>query len=560
MYQIKCDGYVLYDPREEKLVVNNPKCKLEVNTVGEASFQIYATHPFYKHLQKMRSVFEILQDGDTIFRGRMTDESIDFNNSKSVDLEGVMGYFNDSIIRPFKFPDDFTSDPGYIAAEASGNVVAFFLNWIINQHNSQVQGFQRFKIGKVTVTDPNNYISKSSEDYMKTWEVIKTRLFDSSLSGFFCIRYEDDGNYIDYLDDFELVNTQKIKFGENLLDLSSESDASETYSALIPLGKKRNEIDTDSDDQSRLTIESLADGEVTEDIVKKGDTIYSKSAVERFGFIYAPPSESTWEDITEARNLKTKGTQYLIQRAMKFMNTITIKALDLHFSDEEIESFRIYRYIDVKSKPHNTEESYRLTQLDIDIQNPQNTIITLGDTTLSFTDMNSQNKQSVVEKIKNVDRTNDVNLIKKLVDENTKEIKKIADKMYPVGSIYFSVNPENPTDLFGGKWVKWAAGRVPVGVDSSDVNFNDVEKTGGQTEHTLSVEEIPSHDHKIPALSGTTEGIELLSGRIETQTDSFESHSHKVTISESVTGKVGSNKAHNNLQPYITCYMWKRIA
>ena len=96
MYQILCDGYVLYDPRDDDLIVNSPKCKLEVNTVGEASFSIYATHKYYGHLQKLKSVFEILQDGNTIFRGRMTDDTRDFNNIKAVDLEGVMAYFNDS--------------------------------------------------------------------------------------------------------------------------------------------------------------------------------------------------------------------------------------------------------------------------------------------------------------------------------------------------------------------------------------------------------------------------------------------------------------------------------
>jgi hypothetical protein len=56
MYQILCDEYVLYDHRDEKLVVHNPKCKLEVNTVGEGSFTILSTHPFYRTLKKLKSL------------------------------------------------------------------------------------------------------------------------------------------------------------------------------------------------------------------------------------------------------------------------------------------------------------------------------------------------------------------------------------------------------------------------------------------------------------------------------------------------------------------------
>ena len=434
MYQIKCDDYVLYDPRDDDLIVQNPKCILEANTVGEASFSIFADHPYYGHLQKLKSVFAILQDGKPIFRGRMTEDTRDFYNTKLVDLEGVLAFFNDSIIRPFSFPEDFLQDSEYITAAESGNVIEFFLKWLIDQHNSQVQPFQRFKLGNVTVTDPNNYLSRSSTDYPKTWEVLKTKLFESSLGGYLCIRYEEDGNFIDYLADFELTNIQPIKFGENLLDLSSESDASETYSAVIPLGKKKNEIDTGSDDDSRLTIANLPDGDITDDIVKTGDTLYSKSAVERFGFIYAPPSVTTWEDVTEAANLQTKGTEFVIQKATKLSNTITIKAVDLHYSDAEIEAFRIYRYIAIESKPHDQEDMLKLTRLEIDILNPQNTIITIGDTSLSLTDINSGNKQTVLEKVEIIqhqatEQTADITEIQSMMMEQSSSIVSTCEEI-----------------------------------------------------------------------------------------------------------------------------------
>jgi hypothetical protein len=327
----------------------------------------------------------------------MTNNSYDFYNSTFVDIEGAMAYFNDSIIRPFTFPDDFLKNSDYIQAADSGNVVEFFLYWLISQHNSQVQGFQKFKLGKVTVADPNNIVSRSAEEYLKTWEVLKTKLFDSSLGGYLCIRYEEDGNYIDYLADFETTNTQKIIFGENLLDLTSASDASETYTAIIPLGKKKSEIDTKSEDDSRLTIEGLGDGEITSDLVKSGDTIYSKSGVEKYGWIYAPVSETTWDDVTQSKNLRSNGVDYMQNTALKLANTITIKAVDLHYSDAEIASFRIYKYIVVESAPHNHDDKWKLSELDIDIQNPQNTIITLGDTQLSMTDINAGIKQKTEE-------------------------------------------------------------------------------------------------------------------------------------------------------------------
>lgn len=399
MYQIKCDDYVLYDPREEDLVLTEPKCKVEVNTVGEASFTIYANHPYYSTLRKKRSIIEILQDGEAIFRGRITDDTLDFDNVKYVDVEGVLAFFNDSIIRPFAFPGDFTEDEGYIAAAAGGNVIAYFLGWIINQHNAQVDEFQRFKLGNVTVTDSNNYITRSSEDYNKTWDILKTKLFDSSFGGYLCIRYEADGNYIDYLADFEHTNSQPIVYGENLLDLTNESDATETFSAILPRGVDLNADDETASSKNHLTIAELPDGNITDDIVKQGDILYSISARNTYGFVCVPPADSIWEDVTIAKNLQTKAAEYLSSQASKLRNTLTVKAVDLHFSDEDIESFRIYRYVNVESAPHNQQGSYLLTQIDLDIDKPQNTVFTLGDKTLTLTDMNSAKNQDMAQMI-----------------------------------------------------------------------------------------------------------------------------------------------------------------
>lgn len=127
--------------------------------------------------------------------------------------------------------------------------------------------------------------------------------------------------------------------------------------------------------------------------------------------------------------------------------------------------------------------------------------------------------------------------------------QEILDIIYPVGSIYMSVNSTNPKNLFGGTWVAWGTGRVPVGIDTSQTEFASVEKTGGEKTHKLKVSEMPSHDH---GLVNANDGGYDMGFSIKYQARGYDGNFY--------TDSRGGSEAHNNLQPYITCYMWKRTA
>lgn len=424
MYQIKCDGLPLLDLRDEDLIVGSPKINLEVNTVGEGSFYIYDNHPYYGRLKKLKSVFEVSDEIGVIFRGRMTNDSRDFDKCKFVDLEGAMAYFNDSKVRPYSFPEDWLEDEGYIAASTSGNVIEFFLAWLINQHNAQVDEFQRFKLGRVTVTDPNNYLSRSDTKYPSTWDVLKSKLFDSALGGYLCIRYEDDGNYIDYLSEFELTNTQEIVFGENLLDLKTETDATETYTAVIPIGATLETETTDEDgntvtNKTIVSLANLPDGDITDDIVKEGDMIYSRSAREAHGLIIAPVDKTTWDDVTEVNNLLNKSVAFL-QTGMMFSENIEVTAVDLHFTDEQIQSFRIYRNVIARSAPHGHSGTFQLPKLGLDLLNPQNTKITVGSTRRTMTDINGDKESDTIQRIESAEKD---------ISDNREEMTEVKNQI-----------------------------------------------------------------------------------------------------------------------------------
>ena len=121
---------------------------------------------------------------------------------------------------------------------------------------------------------------------------------------------------------------------------------------------------------------------------------------------------------------------------------------------------------------------------------------------------------------------------------------------HPVGSLFETTVSTNPGTLYGGTWAAWGGGRTPVGVNTADTSFNTVEKTGGEKTHTLTVAETPSHSHRTNDIAVYGQGV---TGFNFTSTPDGDWKGH-YRISESV----GGGQAHNNLQPYITCYMWKR--
>ena len=129
--------------------------------------------------------------------------------------------------------------------------------------------------------------------------------------------------------------------------------------------------------------------------------------------------------------------------------------------------------------------------------------------------------------------------------------------VYPVGSIYTSIVSTSPSTHFGGTWVSFGQGRVLVGHDDAaepDTDFvapsgdGSSVLVGGAKTHTLSVGEIPSHTHGISNFEDPT------------GTGSNGSANGASSFSTVNTDATGGGGAHNNLQPYVVVYMWKRTA
>ena len=168
------------------------------------------------------------------------------------------------------------------------------------------------------------------------------------------------------------------------------------------------------------------------------------------------------------------------------------------------------------------------------------------------------NKNELDNKIEN-NKTSILNLTNK---ENS---NNVFLKTYPVGSIYISTSSTNPSTIYGGTWERYGQGKTLVGLNESETEFSTVNKIGGEKTHTLTVNEMPSHNHDFRystdnAVTFYNAGV----GKDGTYTgDNYLGFSNSVSLFASyvvVLSNTGSSQPHNNLQPYITVYMWKRVS
>jgi len=371
MYKIFADGTLIYDSTIEDYKIGKGSGNLETNKSGSFVFSVYPDHFYYEKFVKLKTVITVYKSGKIVFRGRILNDVSDYWNNKVITCEGELGFLQDSIIRPFDF---------------SGTPEELFKRFV-EEHNAQVDEFKRFKIGKVTVIDPNNYITRSSSDYESTIENLNKKLVEGTLGGYLYITHGENGTdeipTLNYLADFTNISTQLIEFGSNLKNYTKTVKAEEIATVIIPLGAEVTE-------GTKLTIADINGGK---------DYVLNEEAVARYGYIV---KVITWDDVTVASNLKRKAEEYLEQSIQQSIS-IEVNPIDLHLNDRSIEPFKIGDYIHARSVPHNLDAIMLCNKQTFDILKPENDTLTLGYTYSTFTETSSKIPaiQSTVTRIDN---------------------------------------------------------------------------------------------------------------------------------------------------------------
>ena len=131
--------------------------------------------------------------------------------------------------------------------------------------------------------------------------------------------------------------------------------------------------------------------------------------------------------------------------------------------------------------------------------------------------------------------------------------KTIADIIYPVGSIYLSVNSTDPSTIFGGTWEQIKDQFLLSAGDTYTAGA-----TGGEATHTLTINEMPSHSHNVSWQDNCPPWVQA--GGYGQVTPTSTGNANKVNLGGLSIGGTGGGQAHNNMPPYLVVYVWKRTA
>lgn len=392
-YRAYLDGSLFFDTRllsYDGYALTSASVTLTAGAAGKAVFKVPPQNVAYGTFKKLSSWISVYRDDEEIFYGRVFSISGEFNTVHTVTVEGALAALGDTIVDPFTFNSTLDA------------LVLEFLT--LHNERSGVQ----FELGNVLVDD--EYLYRAYE----AREVTKNRLDDlvDSYGGYMQARHDPDADvlYLDWYADAIGTCGQTIEFGENLIDLIQESTSEEIVTVLIPIGG--TVTDSETGESYTVDISSVTDAGV--------DYIEDEEGVAEFGRIWAT---YTWDDVYEPANLLTKGTAKLKElRASKV--SITAKAADMANQNAGLSHFLPLYNVPVYSAPHGMNQEFLCTEVTLNLVDPSQDVLTLGDEVDGYTTTASKNLKDTVSIINRTTSNYTLNEIQQAINSLTQIINQ----------------------------------------------------------------------------------------------------------------------------------------
>lgn len=389
---IKKDGEetIIHSPHFGNVKVSEGKVKQAINIPDGFNFTVIPSNPGYTLIRPLQTLIEVenTQTGKVEFDGRIlmpTETMSDSGTfSKSFVCESELSFLNDSSQRHGEYHDITVRD---------------FLQVIIDNHNADVAEDEidkQFSLGIVDVGDEEKLYRYLG--YEKTLDTIKDKLINR-LGGELRVRKENGVRYLDYLQIIGEKKSTEIRLAKNLKSITKEIDLTDIITRLVPLGKTIESEDEGSTDasQARVTIESVNGGR---------DYLIDEAMEKAIGTVIV--GVETWDDVSVPSILKSRGEQY-IQENNRPKSQHKVSALDLSLLKIDPDEFEVGNWHPVINKIMNIDEDLRIIGKTIDIINPENNDLTVGDkfkTASEYQHEMNQSQKSVIDLKNTVERQN----------------------------------------------------------------------------------------------------------------------------------------------------------
>lgn len=373
MYYVKINDYndYLYYPGDPRYTLGDIRLKLALNDAGTLEFNIYANHPHFDHLEVRKTMLSFYRDETLLFSGEVREIEADMSNVHKVYCVGELSFLYDTI-QP--------------QAEYRNCNMANYVSALLAHHNEQVgldtnSTRKVIQPGTIGVSFSNNaaqrYTSYENTHAALVEEIIKP------LGCYMRIRKSADGiSLLDIvsLEDYGVQATQTIRLGENLLDFSQSLTADDVITALIPIGKKKEDVERTSDDI--VALDAYVD--ITQ--VNEGKNyLYLPSAIKNFGWVC---SVKQWEEAFVPTILKNQGQAYL--ESGQYANlSLALTAIDLSELNTNFESFCLGDMVHVLAEPYGLDRWFPVTEMEIQPLKPDCNKLTLGSSSASLTKLST---------------------------------------------------------------------------------------------------------------------------------------------------------------------------
>ena len=365
-YVIGTTRHIVYSPFDNTRKIVSGAYHRETNTIGSLTFSVLYNHPCHSYFEEYLGVVNLYWNNSLIYKFRIIKIHRNFYNTLTIQCEGVLGYLNDSIVRPYTFNETHwlypIGDPGAHVCTA-----VEFLRELIALHNIQVTAAQQF-----TFVDETNgafdsiAFTTSQTSYVKSWDEIESKVI-RNIGGYVQLRFSGGNNLFVFKAALTEYNSQTIRLAQNLKSLETETNSQKFATALFPISTY-----TDSNGQ-RQTI----------DIYNVNNSIYyveNNYAVRDYGRII---EFAQYEGITSASKLK-EVAQRDLNNYINRGRPIKVAATDMAAVGSSYAPLEVDKKTRISSNVNGVDVAPVLNSFDVDILDPRNSTYTFNGEVPSF--------------------------------------------------------------------------------------------------------------------------------------------------------------------------------